>query len=158
MIGKLTASTPSLRAKRSNPWSHTRGDGLLRRFAPLRKRFAFVAGNDGCGDAVSGRLVAEIRLDRAVHLDRQRVAVAVLGVARGDAHPALADAVLLDIGFLDALEADADIAREDVGVVIRAVRIDRKTVGEFIVHRFVGLVHSSASMSFLSPSGVAVGA
>jgi hypothetical protein len=22
-------------------------DGLLRRFAPLRKRFAFVAGNDG---------------------------------------------------------------------------------------------------------------
>jgi hypothetical protein len=25
----------------------TRDDGLLRRFAPLRKRFAFVAANDG---------------------------------------------------------------------------------------------------------------
>src|SRR6186713_2676827 len=72
------------------------------------------------------RLVAEIRLDRAVHLDRQRVAVAVLGIAGGDADPALADAVFLDIGLLDALEANADVAREDFGIVIRAVRIDRE--------------------------------
>jgi hypothetical protein len=36
-----------LRAKRSNPCLHTGKDGLLRRFAPLRQRFAFVAGNDG---------------------------------------------------------------------------------------------------------------
>src|SRR3954463_8582997 len=34
MMGKFTASTPSLRAKRSNPWRRMRGDGLLRRFAP----------------------------------------------------------------------------------------------------------------------------
>src|SRR2546430_5838621 len=39
-------SPPSLRAKRSNPWHSAGMDGLLRRFAPLRKRFAFVAGND----------------------------------------------------------------------------------------------------------------
>src|SRR5215212_4653528 len=104
------------------------------------------------------RLVPEIRLDWAVHLDGQRVAVAVLGVAGGDTHPALADAVLLDIGLLDALETDADVAREDVGVVIRAVRIDRETVGELVVDRFVGLAHSSASISLRSPSGVAVGA
>src|SRR5206468_12580216 len=107
---------------------------------------------------MASRLVAEIRLDRAVHLDRQRVAVAVLGVARGDAHPALADAILLDIGFLDALEANADVAREDLGIVIRTVRIDRETVGELVAHRFVGLAHSSASISLRSPSGVAVGA
>src|SRR3979411_2536238 len=62
------------------------------------------------------RLVAEIRLDRAVHLDGQRVAVTVLGVAGGDAHPALADAVFLDIGFLDALEADTEIATEEIGI------------------------------------------
>src|SRR5438445_6979784 len=39
----------SLRAKRSDPIhpSFTRRLGLLRRFAPLRKRFAFVTGNDG---------------------------------------------------------------------------------------------------------------
>jgi hypothetical protein len=43
--------TPSLRAKRSNPYLNAGIDGLLRRFAPLRKRFAFVAGNDGCGVA-----------------------------------------------------------------------------------------------------------
>jgi hypothetical protein len=42
---------PSLRAKRSNPPLRTVIDGLLRRYAPLRKRFAFVAGNDGCGYA-----------------------------------------------------------------------------------------------------------
>src|SRR5262245_33283344 len=106
-------------------------------------------------ETASGRrLIAEIRLDRAVHLDRQRVAVAVLGITGGDAHPALADAVLLDIGLLDALESNADIAREDLLVVIRAVRIDRETVGKLVVHRFVGLAHSSASISLRSPSGV----
>jgi NIPSNAP len=36
----------SLRAERSNPWLQKKA-GLLRRFTPLRKRFAFVAGNDG---------------------------------------------------------------------------------------------------------------
>jgi hypothetical protein len=43
----MTKSKSSLRAKRSNPCRNTRSkSGLLRRFAPLRKRFAFVAGND----------------------------------------------------------------------------------------------------------------
>src|SRR5215203_5806519 len=39
----------SLRAKRNNPSLRVGIDGLLRRFAPLRKRFAFVAGNDEGG-------------------------------------------------------------------------------------------------------------
>ena len=79
-------------------------------------------------------LIPEIRLHRPVHLDGQRVAVAVLGIAGGDADPAFADAVLLDIGLLDALEADADIARQDVRVVIGAVRIDRQAVRKFVAH------------------------
>src|SRR5262249_32315701 len=103
-------------------------------------------------------LVAEIRFDRAVHLDGQRVAVTVLGISSGDAHPAFADAIFLDIGLLDALEANADVAREDFGIVVRAVRIDRQTVGKLIVDRFVALVHSSASIPFRSASGVMVGA
>jgi len=72
------------------------------------------------------RLVPIIRLDRAVHLDGQRVAVTILGVAGGDAHPALADAIFLDIGLLGALEADADVARQYRFVVIGAARIDRQ--------------------------------
>src|SRR6267378_7242584 len=57
----LATPSPSLRAQRSNPCLHEKKDGLLRRgachrarrrrdpLAPLRKRFAFVAGNDGGG-------------------------------------------------------------------------------------------------------------
>jgi hypothetical protein len=47
VFSRLQRQTLSLRAKRSNPCRHKRRNGLLRRFAPLRKRFAFVAGNDG---------------------------------------------------------------------------------------------------------------
>src|SRR5437899_3257811 len=43
---RLCQRTSSLRAQRSNPSHRGRRDGLPRRFAPLRKRFAFVAGND----------------------------------------------------------------------------------------------------------------
>src|SRR5258708_5473699 len=111
-------------------------------------------------------LIAIIRLDRAVDLDGQRVAVAVLGVAGGGAHPTLADAIFLDIGFFDALEANADIAGQHGLVVIKALRIVRQTVGQW-VRRWIGrsavlgvvvLVHSRASISFFSPSGVVVGA
>ena len=62
-------------------------------------------------------LVPEIRLHRAVELDRQRIAVRSLRLARGHADPALADAILFDIGLLDALEADADAPFQQLGVV-----------------------------------------
>src|SRR5882672_5514719 len=91
--------TPSLRAKRSNPACRAKREaGLLRRCAPRN-------------DEKSGRcLVPKIRFDRAVDLDGKRIAIAVLGRAGCDAHPALADAIFLDVGFLDALEADTDVA------------------------------------------------
>src|SRR6516165_7968034 len=111
-------------------------------------------------------LIPKIRLDRPVNFDSQLVAVAVFGAAGGDADPALADAIFLDIGLLDALETDADIARQDLRVVVRAVRIDRQAVRQLLVHDFVHdfvlgfvlRVQSSASMSCLIPCGVAVGA
>src|SRR6478672_6366131 len=111
----------------------------------------------------SGRsLVSKIWLDRAVNFYSERVAVAILGVACGHPHPALADAVLLDIGLLDALEANADVARQHLGIVVRAFRVGRQTIGQ-LAGRLVNLglilvVHSSASISLASPSGVAVGA
>src|SRR5579872_1789469 len=94
-----------------------------------------------------------------MHFDGQRVAVAILGVAGGDPNPALADAIFLDIGFLDALEANADVARQDRLIVIGALRIDGEAVRQFVIaSSFVLLVHSSASISCLSAAGVVVGA
>src|SRR5712675_2089296 len=105
------------------------------------------------------RLVAEIRLDRAMNLDGQRIAIAVLGVAGGDADPTLADAIFLDIGFLGPLESNADVARKQLFIVIRAVRIGGQAIRELVAGGgFIFLVHSSASISFLNPSGVTVGA
>ena len=46
---QVAVARSSLRAKRSNPSFFLLRHGLLRRFAPLRKRCAFVAGNDGGG-------------------------------------------------------------------------------------------------------------
>ena len=46
-----------------------------------------------------------------MHLDGERVAVAVPGIAGGHSHPAFADAIFFDIGLRDSLEADADVAR-----------------------------------------------
>src|SRR5882757_6142388 len=99
-------------------------------------------------------------------LDGERVTVAILGGARRHPHPPFADAILFDVGFFGALEANADIARQHIGIVVRALRIGRETVGQLVgqlVGRLVSfgvifLVHSSASISFVSPSGFAVGA
>src|SRR3984885_15091428 len=106
-----------------------------------------------------GFLIPEIRIDRAVHLDGQGIAVAVLGIARGDADPALADAIFLDIILLDALEANADVARQDRLVVIGTMGVDGQPVRK-LVRRIclVFLVHSNASISLVSCSGVVVGA
>src|ERR1700760_130574 len=108
--------------------------------------------------ATPSLLVPKIRLDRAVHFDRQRIAVTVLGIARGDADPAFADAIFLDIGFFDTLEADADVARQDALIVIGAARIDRQTVRKRFILGCGFLVHSRASISFFNPWGAAVGA
>src|ERR1700710_2876844 len=58
------------------------------------------------GNGESGGPVSEIRLDRTMDLEGERIAVAILRVAGGDAHPALADAIFLDVCFFVRLEAD----------------------------------------------------
>src|ERR1700761_3690002 len=110
-------------------------------------------------DNVSGlSLLAEIRLDRTVNLDRERIAVTILCVARGPADPALADAIFLDVGLLDTLEANADVARQNLFIVVWALRIAREPVGQLVGHGFVLLVHSNASISLVRASGLVVGA
>src|SRR4029077_10473970 len=52
---------------------------------------------------------------------------------------------------------DADVARENLGVVIRAARIDAEPVRQ-LSGGFVLIVHSSASISFFNACGVVVGA
>src|SRR5262249_9075189 len=74
-------------------------------------------------------LLLKICFDRAAELDRQWIAVAVLGLADFDPNPALADAIFADVGLLGALEAYADIALERFGIVERTSRIVRQTVG-----------------------------
>ena len=74
------------------------------------------------------------------------MAVAILGVAGGDADPALADAVFLDVGLLDALEADADVARKNLGVVIGAAWIGGEAIGQTVGGRSVGIGHSKSSI------------
>src|SRR6202035_6201057 len=75
-----------------------------------------------------------------------------------DADPALADAIFLDIGFLDALEANADIARKHRLIVVGAFRIGRQTIGQLVIRDVGFFVHSNASISLFRLSGVAVGA
>src|SRR5690606_549011 len=73
--------------------------------------------------------------DDALDLDRHRVAVAVERLAERQPHPALADAVLLDVGFLLAVEAHADAAFERGGVVEAAARVAGQAVGRGVAHR-----------------------
>ena len=75
----------------------------------------------------------QIRFHGAFELLGHGVAVAVGGLAEGYADPAFADAVFLDIGFLGAVEADADAAFEQGLVEIRAGRVGAETVGEGVV-------------------------
>src|SRR5713226_6867574 len=125
----LDCRTPSLRAKRSNPHF-----GAQQWIASSLSLLAMTKED-------SRRLVAEIRLHRAVDLDGERIAIAILGGARGHAHPALADAILLDIGFLDALESNADVARQHLLIVVRAFRIGRQTVRQLVAHGIIFLFH-----------------
>src|SRR4051812_10157666 len=75
------------------------------------------------------------RLNLALELDRHGFALAVPGRSSRHTDPALAHTILLDIGFLDAVEAYADAFFEQLRVVEGAIRIGRQTIGQ----RFVGL-------------------
>lgn len=87
-----------------------------------------------------GRLGVE-GLDGALDGDQHGVAVAILGLGGGDLHPTFADAVLLDIGALLAVHANADFVLEALRHMVRAARVGRQTVGQgrFVVAHFIYL-------------------
>lgn len=93
-----------------------------------------------CLGAVAMRLGVK-RLDGALDGDQHGVAIAILGLGGGDLHPAFADAVLLDIGALLAVEANADLVLEALRHMVRAARVGRQMVGQygFVVAHFIDL-------------------
>src|SRR3546814_4678373 len=100
------------------------------------------------------RFVLEIGFDAALELDRHWITGAIAGGAGGDAHPALADAVFLDIGFFDAFEADADATLEQGGIEIGAVRVVGETVWRGVAHSR-SEEHTSELQSLLRTSSAA---
>lgn len=91
------------------------------------------------GGAMAGLGVES--LDGALDGDQHGVAVAILGLGGGDLHPAFADAVLLDIGALLAVHANADFVLEALRHMVRAARVGRQAVGQgrFVVAHFIYL-------------------
>jgi CHAT domain-containing protein len=86
----------------------------------------------------AARRFAVVHLDGTLELDGHGAAAAVARVADGQAHPALADAVFLDVGLFDALEAHADALLQKGGIVVRARLVGREAVGKGFVHRLLG--------------------
>ena len=72
----------------------------------------------------------------ALQLERHRLSLAVDRGPHRQAHPALADAIFVDVGFLHALESHTDPPDERFGVVVRAVRVDGQPVGRRIAHGY----------------------
>src|SRR5690606_22503260 len=93
------------------------------------------------------RRLAQVGLDGALELERHRPAEAIPGIADRDPHPALADAIFLDIVLLDTLEADADAALQQRRIVIRARRIVAEAVGQRIGHQRLSYSAASARAS-----------
>src|SRR5262245_42840685 len=82
-------------------------------------------------------LLLKICLDRAAELDRQWIAVAVLGLADFDPNPALRKAILLDVRLLDALEAYPYVMLKNFGLVIGAMRVVREPIWWLVWHRIL---------------------
>src|SRR5882757_7317474 len=80
----------------------------------------------------------QVGLDLAGQLDGERVALAVDGLADGDADPALAHAIFLDVGLLLAVELDADALLQERLVIVRALGIRGQAVWEGGGKRGVG--------------------
>ena len=73
-----------------------------RRLIPRKRRLRRPSG--------LSRTSLEIRLDRALELDRHRLAEAVAAAAGGDADPAFRNAIFDDVGLFLPVELDADAA------------------------------------------------
>jgi hypothetical protein len=70
------------------------------------------------------------RFDLAFQLDQQRMAFAIHRLACGDLDPAFADAVLLDIHKLFAIESNANVMFKHGRDVMGAARVNGEVVGQ----------------------------
>lgn len=109
--------------RRLSPWA------ALNSRTPAQGRCSEQHGGGPGGGRGQGRLDVE-GLDGALDGDQHGVAVAILGLGGGDLHPTFADAVLLDIGALLAVHANADLVLEALRHMVRAARVGRQTVGQ----------------------------
>src|SRR5690349_11280192 len=83
--------------------------------------------------------VPEIRFDFAVEFNGERIAVTIDGLTDRDTDPAFTHAILIDIFALLAVEADTDVALQQVLVVVGTARVGGEAVGEGVGH---GVTHS----------------
>lgn len=122
------------RERRLSPWA------ALNSRTPAQGRCSEQHGGGPDGARGQGGLGVE-SLDGALDGDQHGVAVAILGLGGGDLHPTFADAVLLDIGALLAVHANADLVLEALCHMVRAARVGRQAVGQcrFVVAHFIDL-------------------
>ncbi len=71
---------------------------------------------------------AEIRFNRATELDDHRISAAILRGRDFNTHPTLGHVVFVNVGFLDAIEADTHIAGEHLFAIEGAARIDGEVI------------------------------
>ena len=83
-------------------------------------------------------------LNFALEFDGQRLTLSVARFPDRHAHPAFADAVFLHVMALFVVEANADVAREHVGMMMRTFRVGRQMIGQRRIDGRVG--HSGCVM------------
>ena len=88
----------------------------------------------GCGKVESLKaasalgLILEPDFDIAFQLQREGLALAIKRLASRNADPAFRHTIFLDIGFLGSIEADADLALQQICIVKLAVWIKGEAV------------------------------
>ena len=76
------------------------------------------------------RLSPVISLDLALEFDRQRLPFAIPRFANGHSHPTFADAIFLNVVSLLVVKANADVARENIGMMMWTARVGAEVIGE----------------------------
>jgi hypothetical protein len=109
-------------------------DGLLQRVAAdcnqQRRRGCVLYRYTSPNNDYIVKLLAVIRLNLPLQFNRQRLPFAINGLASGDANPAFADAVFLNVFAFFVVKANADIVFEHFGRMERAFGISGKMIGQ----------------------------
>jgi len=82
-----------------------------------------------CANYLRDRLPVK-HFHAALQFDQQRMSFAIQRLAGGHLDPAFADAIFLDVVALLAIDANADTALDQRGIVKRAARVDGEAIGK----------------------------